>query len=337
MLFLTSYFDESGDVTKNLNSYQQNFTGIAGFVAPADVWESLQRDWLEVVNRPEFSLKEYFHMKEFAHQLPKGQFSGWDQNRKDDLYKALVAVIVKHEVVPIGCLVSTEGYRSLTDYQRELFRSPYVTCFQDVVFSSSLEALDFEPEKISYVFAHQQTHGTLPPQAGTKIQNWGSSEKLFFAMKASKQIGHRLGAYSVSTPQESIPLQVADILAWELMKEFETVTNCPERDMRRSLEELLKAGGERPFVRFLDRIGLLRLARDSGFPDQTGTNEVDDCNLDQLAVRFAAQALLYQRRRIKPDRLYQPAWQKAAMEKKWGANDGEAKLPSGLEAGSDSI
>jgi hypothetical protein len=137
-------------------------------------------------------------------------------------------------------------------------------------------------------------------------------------MKENTREGHWIGAYGVDTPQKSIPLQTADIFAWELTKEFETLVNEPNRQMRLSIKELLRCGGDKPLVRLHDRLGLLRLAKNTGCPDQTGVEEVDEDSLEQIFRRHAAQEILYVRRGLQGSTLYQPDWMGKAMDEKWG-------------------
>ncbi|MGA8731663.1 MAG: hypothetical protein WB608_23090, partial [Terracidiphilus sp.] len=100
MLALKAYFDESGHIMDDPNL---PFTGIAGFVAPAKVWEDVEKEWHDVICAPQYDLKEPFHMRHFAHRN-LGQFKGWEKAQKDSLYKSLIAILVEFEAVPTGCI-----------------------------------------------------------------------------------------------------------------------------------------------------------------------------------------------------------------------------------------
>jgi Protein of unknown function (DUF3800) len=303
MLYLTSYFDESGDA----DDPTRHFVGMAGFVAPADSWKNVESEWKAVVNSQEFALKEYFHMKDFAQGF--GQFIGWEKPRKHALHKALVKILVRAELVPIGTIVHLEAFNSLTESQRISFKSPYATCAQDCIHSAAIKGFLPWPEKVAMVFARQEHHGAVDARGEDDLERAGNIENLFYAMKKILPIGQWMGAYGSATPQESIPLQAADMLAWELTKEFETILqNPPPRPMRISLRELLRAGGNAPLIRLHDLISLLRTVRISNFPDLTGTEVVDDDSILQMQMRRIAQDILLARREDVSHERYIPKW-----------------------------
>jgi hypothetical protein len=305
MLFMTAYFDESGDS----EDPTKNFMGMAGFIAPAAVWKQVEEEWDAVINAPEFALNEYFHMKDFAHN--KGQFKeGWDKPRKDKLHQALIAVLVKAELVPVGAIVHLEAFESLTGQQCANFKSAYVLTAQECIGLASIKArILMASEKVSMVFARQETYGAVEAKGPDNPDQSGDIEKLFYAIKNLTEHGKWIGSYGSSRPQESIPLQAADMFAYELTKEFETILqDPPPRKMRHSLRELLRAGGNTPLIRLFDRYYLLRSIRDSGFPDQTGTEVIDDSSIPQMIRRRVAQDILFSRREYESEENYFPKW-----------------------------
>lgn len=302
MLYLTAYFDESGDA----DDPTRHFVGMAGFLAPADSWKQVESEWESIVNSPQFALTEYFHMKDFAHGT--GQFKGWDKSRKDELHKALIGVLVRAEVVPVGTIVHLESYKKLTPEQQSAFKSPYVLCVQECIQFAAIKGFLPLPEKVAMVFARQERHGAVTARGEDNPDQAGDIEKLFYVIKKNAHLGQWMGGYGSSTPQESIPLQAADMLAWELTKEFETIQIFPPpREMRLSLRELLRAGGDRPLIRLYGLLELMTTIRNSGFPDQTGTEIVDDNSLLQTRLRFITQELLLARRGSSNEK-YIPKW-----------------------------
>lgn len=304
MLFMTAYFDESGDS----EDPTRHFMGMAGFVAPAEVWKQVESDWDAVANDPEFALTEYFHMKDFAHS--QGQFKGWDKTRKDKLHKSLVAVIANAELVPVAAIVHLEAFNGLTEEQRSSFKSAYTLSAQECIGLASIKArILANDEKVSMVFARQTTYGAVEAKGPDNPEQSGDIEKLFYAIKKLAEHGEWIGSYGSSCPKDSIPLQAADMLAWELTKEFETILqNPPPRKMRQSLRELLRAGGSVPLVRLFDRYHLLRTVKNSGFPDQTGTEFIDERSIPQMLHRRIAQDILSSRREYDSEENYFPKW-----------------------------
>jgi hypothetical protein len=300
MLFLTAYFDESGD-SEDPNAH---FMGMAGFVAPAEIWKQVEREWDAVVSDREFALTEYFHMKDFAHG--RGQFKGWEKSRKDRLHKALIDILVKAEVIPVGAIVHLESFNGLTEQQRGSFKSAYTLSAQECIGLAAIKAMILmNSEKVSMVFAHQKTYGALEARGPENLEQAGDLENLFYAVKRFLPHGSAIGSYGSSSPSESIPLQAADMLAWE----FETILkNPPPRKMRHSLRELLRAGGNTPLIRLFDRYYLLRSVKNSGFEDQTGTEVIDDDSIPQLMLRRVAQDVLFGRRGYESEPNYFPKW-----------------------------
>jgi hypothetical protein len=311
MLFLTAYFDESGDS----EDPKLHFMGMAGFVAPAEIWKQVEKGWDAIVNSPEFALTEPFHMKEFAHN--RGQFkTGWDRPRKDKLHAALIEVLVNAEVVPVGSIAHLEAFNSLTDAQCETFKSPYIMSAQECIYLAAIEAMMFPPETIAMVFARQKTYGAVDARGPKSLEQAGDLENLFYAIKRLLPHGNALGAYGSSEPKDSIPLQAADMLAYELTKELETILqNPPPRPMRKSLRELLRAGGNMPLIRLYDRLYLLKSIKQSGFHDQTGTEVLDENNWSQMLNRRVAQDILFERREYESGEHYMPKWFEAEVRR----------------------
>jgi hypothetical protein len=79
-LKMTSFMDETG----HSDDPNFHFAGMAGFIAPAELWYTVGQYWQTVLKM--FSLKEPFHMKDFAHS--QGQFKDWKgkEERRKSLY-----------------------------------------------------------------------------------------------------------------------------------------------------------------------------------------------------------------------------------------------------------
>jgi len=228
-----------------------------------------------------------FHMKEFAHC--KGQFSCWakkeapyppdpqfePQRRK--LLVRLVEIILEANPVPIGAIVSIDGFNSLTETQRVAFRSPWHISFQVSTRGALIEGLPLSPlgkvDKVAMVYSHNEEFGT----------SRGNAEQLWFSMKGVPAFGKFMQSYTSSTPEEKIPLQVADLFSYELCHEMEAITKAPDRQMRWALRTILSALIPRNgfMIRLLDHGELLRTLAESKYPDQTGVEELSP---DQMHI-----------------------------------------------------
>ena len=96
-------------------------------------------------------------------------------------------------------------------------------------------------------------------------------------MRDTTDFGKWMGGYGSSTPADTVQLQAADLFAYELAKEFQNIVTRPKDRMRWGLRQILRAVNfPFHFVRLLDRKELLRIIKESRWPDQTGTEEVDN-------------------------------------------------------------
>jgi len=86
-----------------------------------------------------------------------------------------------------------------------------------------------------------------------------------------------MGPYASSTPTDTVPLQAADIIAYELSKDFENRIRRPNDRMRFGLRQILRMSNiPLPMIRLFDRRELLRLIVEAGFPCQVGVEELEN-------------------------------------------------------------
>lgn len=256
-----SYMDETGHPDDPVC----NYVGMAGFVAPAGVWEVFSKAWQATLDNA--CLKEPFHMKEFAHF--RGQFRGWTKADRELLSGELLRHIRETRATPVGAIVSLRDYESLTQAQQRHFADPYFVAFQTATRGATLEATGYPPsetEPISMVYSYNKEYGT---------NNGGRAEKMWHMVKGGWDRGNLMGSYTSSTPGELCPLQAADIFAYELSHDFERIIKCPAAPMRWGLRQILGMYAiPLPQIRFLDRRALLRFIRGSPLPDQAGVEEL---------------------------------------------------------------
>lgn len=276
MWMLVSYMDESG----HAEDPNFHFSGMAGFVAPALLWEDFSGKWQTVLDR--FDLKEAFHMKDFAHF--QGQFEhGWkgkeNKARREDLFGSLVKEILDLNPVPIGAMVSVEDFNSLSECQRNSFHTPYHLAFQTCTRGAALEGISHN-ERVAMVYAYNQEFGAILPKEIYSVDQAGNAEKLWHAIRTMTDFGKGMGGYSSDTPQNMIPLQAADLFAYELAKEFENLLVRPNDNMRWGLQQLLSlVDFPTALIRLFDRKELLRTVKEGQFPCRTGIEEVDEHQL----------------------------------------------------------
>lgn len=221
MALLTAYYDETGSA-KDIN---QKFVGMAGFVSTSEEWEILERKW-------KFILKEfkvpYFHMKEYAHS--EGVFKGWKgkEEKRRRIFGSLLKTIAEVKPFPVGCIFSAEDFRSLPEKDQKLVDDPYYLSFIACV-GIPLEFLQNAPPdvKLATVFGE---HGVFASKA----------REFYRRMKEMYQAGDRLYSPDFRDMREFVPLQAADIIAYELYKEADRQRFRPKAISRHGIIQISK-------------------------------------------------------------------------------------------------
>src|SRR6266581_4226110 len=117
--------DETGHAADDA----QRFCGMAGFLATADRWQIFEDRWNEVLK--DYGAR-YMHMREFVPS--RKEFLGWkNQTKKERFYRELLKVLRDIKAIPFGSIISLNGYRRLSDKDRELFNEPYLRSLADCV------------------------------------------------------------------------------------------------------------------------------------------------------------------------------------------------------------
>lgn len=264
MLKLTAFFDESG----HAGDPNVNVVGMAGFVAPLAEWINFNERWKDILTVA--GILGPFHMKDFVHS--KGEFKSWkgDEGKRKLLLRRLIEIITETNATPIGSAVLLRDFASLTPEQRSQFLDPYYICFQTCTRGAAIKAtFEEQDESVSMVYAFQEEFGANKD---------GRARQLWDTMKHSvsfANIGQRMESYASDNPADKLPLQAADLFAYELCHEFENHVKRPNDKMRWGLRQILKMYRTPiPFIRMFDRKELLRLVSESQMPDQSGVEEL---------------------------------------------------------------
>jgi hypothetical protein len=199
MVMLTGYMDETG----HSKDEKQRFVGMAGLVAPAENWEAFEHKWNEVLS--DFKIP-HFHMKDFANR--KRHFEGWHELKRKKLLGKLMRIMASTHALPVGSITSMEDFRSLSEEDRQLAQDPYFFSFLGCVFIPTNLLHNHPPDvRLALVFGEQ-----------TEFQ--GRAARIF---EATKEMGmaERLETPIFRDMTRLVPLQGADIVAYELYKEAE--------------------------------------------------------------------------------------------------------------------
>jgi hypothetical protein len=261
MLMLTAYVDESGHSADPL----ARFVGLGGLVAPVSRWEKFTDDWQSALD--EFIDGKEFHMRQYICVSGVGPYVGWDKARRQAFMARLVAAIVESEAQPVAAIVSLDARAALHQIHQDYFGDPYFTAFQQVTRGLSLAALPrgfpFEPETVSMVYAYQSEFGAITTGAALP-HNQGRAESLWHAIKQQTDFGQWMGGYSSDTPKNMLPLQAADLFAYEITHEFELQLKRPDLIMRWPLRQILSKSKDQPLIKLFTLEVLIQTLIENG-------------------------------------------------------------------------
>ncbi len=221
MLKLSGYMDETG----HSKDEWQKFNGMAGLIANADKWETFERRWKRALRR--FKIP-YFHMKEFAHS--EGVFKDWkgDETKRRALYGRLLSIISSVDPVPLGAIISMEDFRALPLEHQRMFIDPYFLGFVLCV-GIPFRMLVTAPLEVECALVFSKQGEFRKRAMGLYAQ--------FVKIYPSAQ---RISTPAFRDMRKLMPLQAADIVAYELYKEAERKRYRPQAEPRHGFVELTR-------------------------------------------------------------------------------------------------
>lgn len=244
---LRIYLDDSG----KSDNPTESITCIAGAISPLQAWKELEREWSEVLCR--FDVP-YLHMKEYAHSVPGSPFEKWKGNEevRTAFLSSLMDIMGRQVLSVIGTTVPNEHFKRLTLAQQQKVRDPYFMCFQQTMLAAGVNA-----------FAEHKTVGrslnipssTLPEEEklgvvfSSQDEFRGLAESLYYEMRAETTIGPMLGSFEWASYKDVIPLQVADLIAYE-MRGFAAILLDSRRNVIRT--PMKRLFSMNPLFTFLD-------------------------------------------------------------------------------------
>jgi len=219
------YCDESYD---GRASTPDCFT-VSGFFADQSTWEEVEDEW-SAINR-DYGITE-FHATKLNSR--GGQYEGWGRSKAIEYSAKLLHVITRQKLrlVAYNCGVLGDAYRKAISPSGQLkLGHPWIMCFQSCVamVAKHMETLPVE-DRFSVVFGQEN------PFEGMAVS-------AFMEMKRNPQFPyrHRLLECSPGDPSEMVPLQVADLMAYEYYKRISqhkaTSSNMAVRTPLRLIQE----------------------------------------------------------------------------------------------------
>ena len=209
---LTAYFDESGTHDGS------EAVSVAGYLATDEMWSAFSLEWGPILR--EFDLK-YFHMTDFA--LSKKQFRGWSESKRRACFGALLDVINRNVIGSVGIVVPLGAYlREFAPEADKFVGGPYgLAASQCFLHLGKTLRLSGVRGLVAYVYeAGAVGAGQVAKVFNENMEDPGNREyqRLLSIGFQPKYI--RPEDETVRPWPGFLPLQAADILAYELYQQL---------------------------------------------------------------------------------------------------------------------
>jgi hypothetical protein len=214
------YCDESYDtdsVTKELNCLT-----ISGFLSDEETWSEVEEAWTRVNRRYGVSC---FHASDANGR--RGEYQGWDENKRNVYMAELLHVINAQgkRMVAYNCGIRARQYRRiLSEDARKRMGEPWMVCFKACVamIAKHMETLP-DDDRVQVCVERGSGFDTR----AVRRLDWMKHHVQF-------AYGFRLTSCRYANPEQVVPLQVADLMAYEYFRRLKDSGSI--REMRRPLK-----------------------------------------------------------------------------------------------------
>jgi Protein of unknown function (DUF3800) len=245
MSLLTVYCDESGTDAKN------RVACVAGYIGQISEWRRFEQDWMLILKKSPYRVK-MMHRSNL--ETWHGEFTeerGWDEERRKEFLRELHPIIRSRTRVAVGIAVIKEDWEAvMPEWFKEFFGGVYGWCAHECVVAARVwceRSIRRYNHPINWVF-----------EKATGIDGQRQVAQMFAELERdpimSKEF--RIGSL-IFASKEVVPLQAADVLAYEVFKQVENqiVDRGEKRDVRLSVKDLTRAQ-DLPYMKYWDKARL---------------------------------------------------------------------------------
>ena len=246
-LKLHFFGDESHD------SRREHVMTMAGFLAPRVNWNRLWVRWRDALAAEGVNV---FHATECEGR--QGEFGGWSRDRVEGLQRTLIDIVCDqmHDVIGFSCSVDLAAYKEFTPRLRAILKfpkgfsisgpvyDPYFILYQMLIeMVSTVDFIAELPNEEGIGFTFDQHHLRTRAKAIAEVMN------------RIRDFGYRVRRAGFMDKREIVPLQVADLIAYETYRyQAETRLGAsPERWQYAALRARIRT------ARFMGRAEIERL------------------------------------------------------------------------------
>lgn len=210
MCMFTVYLDESGTHGKS------PVVVVAGYLSTDDQWAKFSEEWQSVLQ--DYKL-DCFHMTDFENR--KGPFKTLTNAERFRLLEKLIAFIKIRQRIGLAVAFHASDYKEIVEeFQDEPIKKPYSFCaLLIMVVLKNWLITRRHNEVIAYVYESGALHAG---EIMSGYQYWTTHEPYATELRA--------GSLTFGSKSDLVPLQAADILAYETWKDItNTIAGSPRK------------------------------------------------------------------------------------------------------------
>ncbi len=212
----SAYLDESG------THEGSDAVAVAGFISNRSKWQTFSDDWKNALDSWKIP---YFHMSDY--ETRHGFFESWDDQQREERLNHLLGLIKKHTFLSVAYIIRTKQFNEiLSDAAKKLCGNAYglaaIACWFNLrqLVKKVNGYIDYTMEKVS---------------AGSSILAWIYREQVKYPEWVEDT---RLLSLSFEDKKVILPLQAADILAYEIYKHAQRQFSGLQRPERYPYKQL---------------------------------------------------------------------------------------------------
>lgn len=239
------YFDESGTHDNS------EVFAIAGYIGGEAQWGDFEHSWTQVLR---LEGVQTFHMAPLSANPRRGPFKGWSDDRAECFLGRLFEVINAHELFGIAAFVRWSDFNdvlrpALVLPRDAAYKHPYIFCLQ-----SCMSMLVEHWPRLPYSLSIRPITCVFDRNHEMR----GKATEHFFHMVDIRGWEKQFHVIAFAPKHLVIPLQAADLLAYETYKYGTNAFRNPDEPRRKELTKLVEE--RRCLFNFVDRTTLTELA-----------------------------------------------------------------------------
>ena len=200
---LKAFIDDSG------SGGESPWFVLAGYVGTADGWNAFDPLWLEMLHQhPRI---EYFKAVEAERLHPRGQWAGVSVEQRNAKMDGLIRVIARCARRAVSARIRQSDYDQFVKGNvPPMWDSPYYMLQTFVIGAAvGIEQISGDCESVEFVFDEEQRHEK-------RLVDMLPGLKAMDALRGS------LANVSFRNDRNCLPLQAADLVAWQIRRFFST-------------------------------------------------------------------------------------------------------------------